>query len=222
LALAARRKPDPTPPPIPYQNQLEVQPFLPRIGIQASPFCFFPGQDPLKYLFIQEAVTRREANKWNGVIFDSGADVTLVSRGFAERNGLQIVQSDVAINSADGSATQTAAKLKYPLELFLNRGSRHPAGAVTLAYVMDNVEHLYDVIISTDVIMQWSAFVDPSTGLLHYRPNRPADGAAPMSKLMPRHTLPMLMGRIFDRGLYKKHLGFEPPPCPIKDLPIYR
>ena len=136
-----------------------------------TPILFVPRMDPMSYLHIEEAGTGRTANTWRVCIFDTGADITLVSKKFADANNLQYGGEGIAIHTADGGGTKTLGELSSPLEFWLAKGTSHACKAVAVPQVVADAGHLYDVVVSMELILQWSAYVDPKTSLLVYRPD---------------------------------------------------
>jgi hypothetical protein len=137
---------------------------------RVTPILFIPRLDPQEYLHIQEVDTGRTANNWRVCIFDTGADITLVSKKFADANGLKYGGRSMAVHTADGGGTQTLGELHSPLEFCLARGTTRECKAVAVPQVVANAGHLYDVIVSMELILQWSAYVDPKTAQMVYRP----------------------------------------------------
>jgi hypothetical protein len=137
---------------------------------RVTPILFIPRLDPHEYLHIQEANTGRAANTWRVCIFDTGADITLVSKKFADANGLKYGGHSMAVHTADGGDTQTLGELHSPLEFCLAKGTTRECKAVAVPQVVANAGHLYDIIVSMELILQWSAYVDPKTAQLVYRP----------------------------------------------------
>ena len=135
-----------------------------------TPALFVPGAEPSGYLSIFEVGSDKTANKWKVAVFDSGADVTLCSEDFARANGLSFGGPQVPIHTADGSSTTTLGALHKPLEFVLAAGTPYACSAVAPVQVVKDAGHLYDLIISMEIIAQWSAHVDVKEHTLVYRP----------------------------------------------------
>jgi hypothetical protein len=150
-----------------------------------TPILFVPNLPHSDYLSINELGTNKPANKWEVAVFDSGADVTLVSKEFAVANNLAFGGNSLAINTADGGHTETLGELHHPLEFWLARGTPNACRAVAAVQVMEGAGRLYDVIISTELILQWSAYVDPMDSTLYYRPRYWTRGIAEHVAILP-------------------------------------
>jgi hypothetical protein len=134
------------------------------------PAMLLPDVASDSYLHVQER-GGRPANKWKVAIFDTGADVPLCSKAFADANGLEYGVNPIGVNAANGQQTQTLGELSRPLEFTLCRGSDHACTAVAVVQVMDVGSDLYDLIISMNIITQWGAYVDTTTSQLVYHPD---------------------------------------------------
>ena len=153
-----------------------------------TPALFVPGADPPTYLSIFVVGTDKTANKWNVAVFDSGADVTLCSEAFAEANGLNFGGAQLPIHTADGGSTSTLGSLVSTLEFVLAADTPYACSAVAPVQVVAGVSHLYDLIISMEVIAQWSAHVDMKDHQLVFRPQHWLGGDSELQA-----TLPMLL-----------------------------
>jgi hypothetical protein len=128
-------------------------------------------QDPgTGYLAIYEVGSTRTANKWTVAVFDTGADVTLCSEDFAIANGLTYGGHRVPLHTADGGNTTTLGALDKLLEFVLAARTPYACSAVAPVQVVQNAGHLYDLIISMEIIAQWSAHVDIVNATLVYMP----------------------------------------------------
>jgi hypothetical protein len=136
-----------------------------------TPILFVPNISPGQYLSINEMGTGRPANVWQVAVFDSGADVTLVSQGYADRNGLAYGGDSMPINTAGGERTETLGALHHPLEFWLAKDTPYACRAVAPVQVVADADHLYDIIVSMELIVQWSAMVDPSNNIMTFRPD---------------------------------------------------
>ena len=136
-----------------------------------TPVKLLPDAIPESYLFIQELHSKRPANIWKVAIFDTGADVALCSQDFAERNELPYGIDPITVNTANGDSTTTLGELCQPLEFILARNSDHPCRAVSTVQVMPGVSKLFDLIISVEIITQWTAHICCATSQLVYYPN---------------------------------------------------
>jgi hypothetical protein len=134
------------------------------------PATLLPGLQASTYLHIQERGTGRPANKWRVAVVDTGADLALCSKYYAQSNGLEYGANRIPVTSANGEQTLTLGELVHPLEFTLCISSENECTAVAPVQVMD-VGNLYDLILSMNIITQWGAYVDTTTSQLVFRPN---------------------------------------------------
>jgi hypothetical protein len=104
-------------------------------------------------------------------VYDSGADVTLCSEEFAKKNKLTYGGSPIPIHTADGSHNTTLGELDSPLEFILAKDTPYACSAVAPVQVVRGAGHLYDLIVSMEIICQWSGHIDLSSHDLVYRPH---------------------------------------------------
>ena len=148
-----------------------------RMGIAdrcpgVTPVYFIPNCDPLNYLNIAELGTGRTANSWKIAVLDSGADVTLCSQEYADRNGLSYGANVMEFHVAGGGSTiTTLGELDNPLEFTLAAATRSACAAVGTVQVVANTGSLYDLIISTEIINQWGAHAAFPTSQIVWHPH---------------------------------------------------
>ena len=140
---------------------------VPRV----TPVMMLSGMSPGQYLHIQEMGTGRPANGWRVAIFDTGADCALCSTGFAQSNELAYGARPITVNTADGSSTVTLGELSRPLEFWLAKDGSSPCRAVSTVQVMPGVDKLFDLLLSVEIITQWSAHACCITSRLVYFPS---------------------------------------------------
>ena len=157
-ALAARR------------DSLRAHGILDQVP-HVTPVMMLSGLQPTQYMFIQEMGTGRPANRWKVAIFDTGADCALCSTGFAQQNELAYGANPITVNTADGSNTVTLGELNHPLEFWLAKDSAHPCKALSTVQVMAGVDSLFDLLLSTEIITQWSAHICCISSRLVYYPD---------------------------------------------------
>jgi hypothetical protein len=148
---------------------LESHNILGRVPL-VTPVYMIPNTPSESVFHLQELGTGRHANNWKVAVFDTGANITLCSKLYAERNNLAYGASSVSINTADGSRTNTLGELLQPMEFWLAHGTDAACCAVTTVQVMD-IGELYDIIISTEVISQWGAYVRFPDSRLYFYPD---------------------------------------------------
>ena len=150
-----------------------------------TPVMMLSGLPPLEYLHIQEMGTERPANDWTVAIFDTGADCALCSPAFAQRNQLTYGANSITVNTADGSSSSTLGELNRPLEFWLAKGSSHPCKAVCTVQVMAGVDKLFDLLISTEIITQWTAHICCMSSRLVYYPDFWTKGDRTGARFLP-------------------------------------
>ena len=150
-----------------------------------TPVTLLPGLSPLEYLLIQEMDTERPANDWTIAIYDTGADCALCSPAFAQRNHLSYGANSIRVNTADGSSSNTLGELDHPLEFWLAKSSAHPCRAVSTVQVMAGVDKLFDLLISTEIITQWTAHICCMSGHMVYYPDFWTKGVRTGARRLP-------------------------------------
>jgi hypothetical protein len=135
-----------------------------------TPVYMIPNTPSESVFHLQELGTGRHANSWKVAVFDTGANVTLCSKLYADRNNLAYGVSSIRVNTADGGRSDTLGELLNPLEFWLAHGTDAACRAISTVQVMD-VGELYDLIISTEVISQWGAYVNFTDSQLYFYPD---------------------------------------------------
>jgi hypothetical protein len=136
-----------------------------------TPVLLIPGHDPGQYLDIRGKYSGMSGNRWNTAVVDSGADVALCSQRYADAHGFGYHSSSpMTINTAGGSRTTTLGTLDEPLEFWLARDTSRACKAEALVQVIAGADHLYDLIISMEIITQWGAYVNPCTSTMFFHP----------------------------------------------------
>jgi len=108
------------------------------------------------------------------VLFDTCSEVNLLSKEFADKNGILYGPSTHKIHTSMGSAGGVIGQVVGPIWSILNRGkdvecsTASPDGVTFL--VVAGVNDLYEVLLSTHVARDWGARADPVVNLLQYRP----------------------------------------------------
>ena len=137
-----------------------------------TPILFIPRLPSGQYLHIEEYGTGLPGNDWDVTVFDSGADVVLCSKRYARRAGYKWGGHCITINTANGAKSQTLGELDRPLVFWLSKDDpTRRSFAVAAVQVMDGADHLYDLIISTQLMLQWGSFVDPHDNTMYFRPS---------------------------------------------------
>jgi hypothetical protein len=155
---------------------------------RVTPILFVPNLDPAAYLSIFSVGTDQTANTWNIAVYDSGADVTLCSEAFARANDLSFGGAKLPFNGAGGPPINTLGHLDSPLEFVLAANTPYACSAVAPVMVVEGTSHLYDLLISMEVIAQWTSHVNLQQHKLVYYPEHWLGGNSDV-----QNSLPMLV-----------------------------
>jgi hypothetical protein len=108
------------------------------------------------------------------VLYDTGSEVNLISSAFAEALKLKIEPCATSIATSAGGAIKTVGKVVGPLICILNEGTYVEARTfrpiATDFYVMEGVDHLYCVMLSTHAAHDFSSSACPVRNVLTYHP----------------------------------------------------
>jgi len=130
------------------------------------------------------------------VVFDTGAQMNIITPGAADMLGCSISPSDLAVKTVDGSALPTMGVIPE-LTCVLNRGAGTELTLTISAAVMGGgPAPLYDVLLGKDVIRKLGARIDYVTQTLQYRRGFGTDtrgiwGELNLSTEIPRRTRSM-------------------------------
>jgi hypothetical protein len=167
---------------------LEYHNILGRVPL-VTPVMMIPGTPSESVFHMQEMGTGKHANLWDIAVYDTGADITLCSKRFAERNGLEYGLNRVRINTANGDRKYTLGELLRPMEFWLAHGTDAACVAVTTVQVLD-VGELYDIILSTEVLSQWGACVNFADSQLYFYPDWWTMGSLARIRSIPVRCVP--------------------------------
>ena len=100
-------------------------------------------------------------------------------------NSLSYGGQQLPIHTADGGSTRTLGALDNPLEFVLAGATPYACSAVAPVQVVAGVDHLYDLLVSMEVIAQWSAHVDIKNHMMVYRPEHWLGGNSDIEASLP-------------------------------------
>ena len=116
----------------------------------------------------------KSLGKMGTVLYDTGSEIGLLSQRCADMLGIKYASSSTKISTSMGGSGNVVGEVEGPLICVLNKGAQAEckthSPAATRFYVVQGVEHMYDVLLSTHVAKDWAATPDPLLSLLEYRP----------------------------------------------------
>jgi len=116
----------------------------------------------------------RSLSGFNKILYDTGSEVGLMSQRYADANGIKYVSSGLQVSTSLGGTGSVIGKVDAPVKCVLNEGTAVScstfSAAATQFLVVQGVEHMYDILLSTHCARDWGARPDPVVQLLEYRP----------------------------------------------------
>jgi len=108
------------------------------------------------------------------VLYDTGSVVNLISSAFAEALKMKIEPCATSIATSAGGAIKTVGKVVGPLTCILDEGTHVEARTfrpiATNSFVMEGVDHLFGVMLSTHAAHDFGSSACPVRNVLTYHP----------------------------------------------------
>ena len=119
-------------------------------------------------------------------LLDSGANTSIVTRQYCQANQIPFEPCALKLNTASGAASPVLGKVSVEAQaVFAINTSEEAYAPLTLFVVEGSTPAVFELLLSTEVLRVVSAYVDPVSDALIYRPKWQSEGNADACALLP-------------------------------------